>query len=109
MLQNCYSNCVTKLCYSNCVTKLCYSNCVTKLCYSNCVTKLCRNFNSNNPIPVAAQAKACVCGLSFVRISSSNPAGGMVSVCYEFCVESGRGLCVGLITRREEFYRVWCV
>jgi hypothetical protein len=26
-----------------------------------------------------------------------------------FCVLSGRGLCVGLITRQEEFYRVWCV
>jgi hypothetical protein len=25
------------------------------------------------------------------------------------CVLSGRGLCVGLITRPEESYRVWCV
>ena len=25
------------------------------------------------------------------------------------CVLSGRGLCVGLITHWEEFYRVWCV
>jgi hypothetical protein len=27
----------------------------------------------------------------------------------ECCVLSGRGLCVGLITRPEEFYGVWCV
>jgi hypothetical protein len=25
------------------------------------------------------------------------------------CVLSGRGLCVGLITRPEESYRLWCV
>jgi hypothetical protein len=25
------------------------------------------------------------------------------------CVLSGRGLCDGLITRPEEFYRLWCV
>jgi hypothetical protein len=27
----------------------------------------------------------------------------------ECCVLSGRGLCVGLITRPEVSYRVWCV
>jgi hypothetical protein len=32
-----------------------------------------------------------------------------MSVCCECCVLSGRGLCVGLITRLEESYRVWCV
>jgi hypothetical protein len=32
-----------------------------------------------------------------------------ISVSCECCVLSGRGLCVGLITRPEEFYRVWCV
>ena len=32
-----------------------------------------------------------------------------MSVCYEFCVLSGRGLCDGLITRPEESYRMWCV
>jgi hypothetical protein len=31
-----------------------------------------------------------------------------MSVCCEFCVLSGRDLCVGLITRPEESYRV-CV
>jgi hypothetical protein len=32
-----------------------------------------------------------------------------MSVCCECCVLSGRGLCVGLITRPEESYRVWCL
>ena len=32
-----------------------------------------------------------------------------MSVCCECCVLSGRGLCVGLITRPEEYHRVWCV
>jgi hypothetical protein len=30
-------------------------------------------------------------------------------VCCECCELSGRGLCDGLITRPEEFYRPWCV
>jgi hypothetical protein len=32
-----------------------------------------------------------------------------MSVCCECGVLSGRGLCVGLITRPEESYRLWCV
>jgi hypothetical protein len=32
-----------------------------------------------------------------------------MSVCCECCVLSGRGICVGPITRPEESYRVWCV
>jgi hypothetical protein len=32
-----------------------------------------------------------------------------MSVSYECCVLSGRGLCDELITRPEESYRVWCV
>jgi hypothetical protein len=30
-------------------------------------------------------------------------------VCCECCLSTGRGLCDGLITRPEEFYRLWCV
>jgi hypothetical protein len=33
---------------------------------------------------------------------------GCLSVSLECRVLSGRGLCVGLITRPEESYRVWC-
>jgi len=34
---------------------------------------------------------------------------GSMSVSCECCVLSGRDLCVGLITRPEESYPVWCV
>jgi len=44
---------------------------------------------------------------SFSRISLSNVAGSM-SVCCECCVLSGRGQCLGLITRPEESYSL-CV
>jgi hypothetical protein len=37
------------------------------------------------------------------------PLGKWMSVSCEGCVLSGRGLCVWLITRPEESYRVWCV
>jgi len=37
------------------------------------------------------------------------PPGTWMSVCCECCVLSGRGLCVGLIIRSEDTYRLWCV
>ena len=37
------------------------------------------------------------------------PPGEWMSVCCECCVLSGRGLCYELITRPEEYYRLWCV
>jgi len=37
------------------------------------------------------------------------PPGASMSASRECCVLSGEGLCVGLITRPEESYRVWCV
>src|SRR5215470_10337116 len=37
------------------------------------------------------------------------PLRAWMSVSCECCVLSGRGLCVGLITRPEKSYRVWCV
>jgi hypothetical protein len=35
--------------------------------------------------------------------------GAWMSVCYQCCVLSGRGLCDELITRPDESYRLWCV
>jgi len=49
-------------------------------------------------------AAARLLGL-WVRI----PPGAWMSVTCKLCVLSGRGVCVGLITRPEESYRVWCV
>ena len=66
------------------------------------------------PISVAARSKAWVCGRSVSGIAGSN-SGRLVgvgrawmSVFSECCVLSGRGLCDGLTTRKEEFNRVWC-
>ena len=41
-------------------------------------------------------------------LSCSNLTVGM-DICLECCVFSGIGPCYGLITRPEEFCRVWCV
>jgi hypothetical protein len=57
-------------------------------------------------VPVAAPSKLRVYGLSFAGIAGSNPAGVRISACCGCCVLSGRGLCVGLITRPEESYRM---
>jgi len=62
-----------------------------------------------SPIPVTASSKALASGRSLAGIVGSNPAGGWKSVSRECCMLSGRGLCVGLITRPEQSYRVWCV
>jgi hypothetical protein len=56
------------------------------------------------PIPVAARCKAYICCRSLAGIEGSDPAGGFL-----FCVLSGRGLCVGLISRPEDSYRLWYV
>jgi hypothetical protein len=59
-------------------------------------------------IPVAVRSKAWVCDGTFAGITGSNPARGM-NVSFECYVLSGRGLCDGVITCPEEFYRLWCV
>jgi len=49
------------------------------------------------PIPAATRSKAWVCGLP----------GVWIYVSCECCVLSGKGLCVGLITRLKESVRLW--
>jgi len=58
---------------------------------------------------VAARSKAAVGGRTLAGIMGSNPTGAWMSVSCECYVLSGRGLCVGLITRPWALYRVWCV
>ena len=53
------------------------------------------------PVPVW-RSKAWVCGHSPAEIVGSNPAEAWMSVYYECCVLSGRGLFDGAITRPEE-------
>jgi hypothetical protein len=55
-----------------------------------------------------ARSKPWVCGHSLAGIAGSNPAGAWMSISCECCVLSDRSLCVGLIIRPEESYRVWC-
>ena len=57
----------------------------------------------------AARPKAWVCSRSFAENVSLNPADAWMFLSCECCVLSSRGLCVGLITRPEESYRVWRV
>ena len=45
----------------------------------------------------------------FLRLRVQILLRAQISVCYECCVLSGRGLRDGLITRPEESYQVWCV
>jgi len=58
---------------------------------------------------MAARCKAWVYGRSLSWVVGSNPAGCHEFYCYKCCVLSGRGLYVGLITRPEESYRLWCI
>ena len=58
-------------------------------------------------ISVATRSKAWVCGLSLAGICGFEfRQGSQISVCCECCVLSGRDLCVGMISRPEESYRV---
>jgi hypothetical protein len=60
------------------------------------------------PIPVVTLSKMSVDCRSIAGIAGSNPFEAWMSVVScECCVLSGRGLCDGWITRREESYWVW--
>ena len=63
----------------------------------------------HHPVAVAARSKAQVCERSPADMWVRIPRGARMSVCCECFVLWGRGLCVGLITRPEESYRVWCI
>ena len=51
---------------------------------------------------MAARSKGWVCGRSLAGILGSDPAGGMDACLCGYFVLSGRGRCVGPITRPEE-------
>ena len=52
---------------------------------------------------------ARVCGRSLAGIAGSNSAGTRMPVSLEGCALSESYLRFGLMTRPEEFYRLWCV
>ena len=60
------------------------------------------------PISVVARSKAWICGSLLAGIAGSNPARDVI-VCCECWVLPGRGICIGLTTRPEGSFRVWCV
>jgi len=56
----------------------------------------------HDPVPVVGRSKTYVCGRSNVGIAGSNPA--QSSIYLVCCIDSG--LCVDMITRPEESYRL---
>jgi len=75
----------------------------TEIAYPQCLCKTCPLL----PISVTTLSKAWFFSRSLAAIAGSNPTGRM-DVCLLW-VLSDIGICVGLITRLEESYRVWCV
>jgi len=66
------------------------------------------NYSTNRNIThFSKEARSAAARL--LRLWVQIQPGAWMSVCYECCVLSGRGLCEGLITRPEESYRLWCV
>jgi hypothetical protein len=63
------------------------------------------SINIGNYMCQHVPSKAWVFGRSLDGIVCSNSAGAWKS-CY---VLSRTGFCVGLITPKEEYYRMWCV
>jgi hypothetical protein len=64
-------------------------------------------FQSPSPCPRCLRRGSTAARLLGIRIRI--PPRVWMSVSCHCCVMSGRGLCVGLINRPEESYRVWCV
>ena len=65
-------------------------------------------YEEHLPIPVAEQSKMWSYGRSLAGITGSNAAGSQISVCWDYCLSSGKGLCDGPITPTEESEQV-CV
>jgi hypothetical protein len=74
--------------------------------YSGAFNTVLEEHSAIMPVPVAARSKACFCGHFFAGNVGLNPPGPWMFAPCECCVMSGRGLCVGLITRPEESCRV---
>jgi hypothetical protein len=83
----------------NAADKSCRENQNSYFTFSNFFTE---------PDPMVERSKAWICGRSSAEIVGSIPAGdGCFSVVGVVCCQVG--LCNELITRTEEFCRLWCV
>jgi hypothetical protein len=58
---------------------------------------------------VSERSQAWIVAVRFLGLRVRIPPLAWISVSCERSVLSGKGPCVGLITRPEESYRVWCV
>ena len=65
--------------------------------------------NVHMSIPAAVRSKAWGPAARLLGLRVRILPRGWTSVFYECCVLSSRCLCVGLITRPEDSFRVWCV
>jgi len=67
--------------------------------------------HKQKPVPETAQSQSWVCGRLLAGIAVSNffLGRGYFSLVSVVCCQAQRGICVGLITRPEESYQVWCV
>jgi hypothetical protein len=91
------------------------------LSFTNCLHLLTRNFTflitENKYVLYTVlcgsqwprRLKAWVCGRLLAGIADRIPPAAWMSVYWKCCVLSGSGLCVGLITRPDESYRLWCL
>jgi len=61
------------------------------------------------PVSVVALSNAWVCGRSVAGIVGSTPPGPWMTVSFECCVLSGRGVSRGLVARPKDPYSMWCV
>ena len=83
----------------------CFSQCQTIVMFTTFCTCIFQTGQSRRPRDIRrGPAAACCLGL-WVRILP----GALVSVSWECCVLSGRGLWMGLIAGPEESYWMWCV
>jgi hypothetical protein len=80
-----------------------------KECSYAAATQILTKLSGHLPVAVTARSKAWVGGARWLGLRVRIPPGAWMPVCCECCVFSGRGLCVGLITRTEESFWVWCV
>jgi hypothetical protein len=68
---------------------------------------LCKLCSWRSKWPLGLRNGSAVAG--FLRLWVRITPGAWMSLSCGCCVLSGMGLCVGLITRPKESYRVWCV
>jgi hypothetical protein len=64
-------------------------------------------YRGRSPLPRGLRRGSAAARLLGLRVRIL--PGAWMSVSCECCVWSGRGVCIGLITRPEESYQVWYV